>query len=74
MSNDGIVVGYDGSAGAETALRWALEEATRHRTGVHLVCVVERPLRPLPVPLMPGEVDPADERDHAVTRLVVPGI
>lgn len=33
MSNDGIVVGYDGSAGAETALRWALEEATRHETG-----------------------------------------
>jgi nucleotide-binding universal stress UspA family protein len=33
-----IVVGYDGSTGAERALRWAAEEAVRRGAALELVC------------------------------------
>jgi nucleotide-binding universal stress UspA family protein len=69
MPTKPIVVGYDGSAGARSALRWALGEAARHPAAVHLVHAVERPLRAVPTPLMPGELYPTDE--HHVARAML---
>lgn len=40
-----IVVGIDGSAGAQAAVRWALDEAGSRQTGVRLICAYR---------LMPG--------------------
>jgi hypothetical protein len=40
--NDGIVVGYDGSPGAEEALRWAVREAWERNT-VLTVCLAWSP-------------------------------
>lgn len=65
MFNDPIVVGYDDSPSAHAAARWALEEAARHRTPVRLVYAVDRPLRTVPIPPMPGEPHPDDERHQA---------
>lgn len=69
MVNNPVVVGYDGSAGAAAALRWALDEAARLAAPLRLVYAVERPLRPAPVPPMPGDVDPATEHRHARSLL-----
>lgn len=69
MDNNQIVVGYDGSAGARAALRWALDEAGRHQAPVHLVHVVERPLRAVPAPPMPGETRPGDQHRRAQGQL-----
>lgn len=40
-----IFVGYDGSEGSRTALRWALDEGARRRLTVRLIHVVEFPWR-----------------------------
>ncbi len=69
MSNDRIIVGYDGSQGAKAALRWALDEGATHRFAVHLVYVLERPLRSVPVPPMLGEVHAAGQCEHALSTL-----
>jgi nucleotide-binding universal stress UspA family protein len=42
-----IVVGVDGSAGSEVALRWALAEARIRGAGVRIVHAYQRPLLPL---------------------------
>jgi nucleotide-binding universal stress UspA family protein len=65
MVNQPIVVGYDGSAGADLALRWALDEAARLGAAVHLVYAVDRPLRAVPVPPMPGDAHAHHERATA---------
>ena len=41
-NSDGIVAGYDGSPGADEALRWAVREA-RGRGGVLTVCLAWAP-------------------------------
>ncbi len=38
-----VVVGIDGSAGAEAAVRWAIEEAGTHRATVQLICAYHVP-------------------------------
>jgi nucleotide-binding universal stress UspA family protein len=49
-SNRPVVVGYDGSDGARTALDWAVDEAQRQKRPLHLVYA-----RPVPVrPAVPG--------------------
>lgn len=44
---DPIVVGYDGSAAARSALRWAADAAARHRVPLRLVYATHRALRPV---------------------------
>jgi nucleotide-binding universal stress UspA family protein len=39
-----IVVGFDGSAGARAALRWALDEAAARTAPLRLVYVMEAPV------------------------------
>jgi nucleotide-binding universal stress UspA family protein len=65
MEDQPIVVGYDGSAGVQAALRWALDEAVRLGAAVRLVYAMDRPLRAVPVPPMPGEAHPRDDRATA---------
>lgn len=69
MSNHPIIVGYDGSAGAEVALRWALTEATLRRAPVRLVCAVGDPLRTTSFPPMPGDVPSEGEHRRAQALL-----
>jgi nucleotide-binding universal stress UspA family protein len=45
MDSYPIFVGYDGSDGSRTALRWALDEGARRRLPVRLMYVVEFPWR-----------------------------
>ena len=45
MDSYPIFVGYDGSDGSRTALRWALDEGARRRLPVRLIHVVEFPWR-----------------------------
>lgn len=65
MSTHPIVVGYDGSAGARTALSWALDAAARHTVAVRLVYAVNRVLRSRPSPPMPGDTDRAAAHRNA---------
>jgi nucleotide-binding universal stress UspA family protein len=44
MEDFPIVVGYDGSTGAQEALQWALDEAAGRRAPLRLVCVIEMPV------------------------------
>ncbi|ASW56307.1 universal stress protein [Plantactinospora sp. KBS50] len=44
-----ILVGYDGSAGADAALDWALDEATRSGAPVELVYALQLPTVPGPI-------------------------
>jgi nucleotide-binding universal stress UspA family protein len=69
MSHNPIIVGYDGSVGAEAALRWALDEARLRRAPVHLVCAVGNPLRTAPFLPVPGDWYPSDERHEAQALL-----
>jgi nucleotide-binding universal stress UspA family protein len=43
-----IVVGYDGSDGAERALRWAADEAGRRQEPLRVLCTWELPVAPGP--------------------------
>jgi nucleotide-binding universal stress UspA family protein len=45
MDDYPIFVGYDGSEGSRTAVRWALDEGARRRLPVRLIHVVEFPWR-----------------------------
>lgn len=54
MNGHPILVGYDGSAGAETALRWAQEEAARRSAPVRLVYVNEWASSAILVPVAAG--------------------
>ncbi|SNT60795.1 Nucleotide-binding universal stress protein, UspA family [Asanoa hainanensis] len=53
MDRETILVGYDGSAGARTAVAWALEEARRWSCRVRLVDVFEWPVRVGPATTRP---------------------
>jgi nucleotide-binding universal stress UspA family protein len=55
MENLPIIVGYDGSASARAALRWALDDAADRRTPLRLVYVVEPPVSAGPMFPMPFE-------------------
>jgi nucleotide-binding universal stress UspA family protein len=46
--NRPVVVGYDGSDGARTALDWAVGEAQRQKRPLHLVLARQVPVRPVP--------------------------
>ncbi|GAA4711665.1 universal stress protein [Phytohabitans rumicis] len=46
MTDRPIVVGYDDSAGAQAALQWAVEEASRTGPRLHLVYAIEWPAHP----------------------------
>ena len=59
MSADPILVGFDGSRDSYAALRWAQDEATRHRVAVRLVYVYEWSTSVIPVPVGSGWPDPA---------------
>jgi nucleotide-binding universal stress UspA family protein len=69
MSIHPIVVGFDGSLGAQAALHWALDEAARQRQPVHLVYAVGQPLRPAAGPPMPADLLPDDAHRLAQTVL-----
>lgn len=56
-----IVVGYDGSAGARAALRWALDEADRRRAPLRVVHAVEAAL---PGSVFPMPWAPAGDTRH----------
>jgi nucleotide-binding universal stress UspA family protein len=58
MSGRPIVVGYDGSQSARTALGWALDEGARTNAPVHLVYVAEWPVGM--APLAPGPLGSPD--------------
>jgi nucleotide-binding universal stress UspA family protein len=63
-----IVVGVDGSAGGDAALRWALEEARLRGADLHVVHAFEQPPPPIGVtPIGPpgpvGEVTPDELAD-----------
>jgi nucleotide-binding universal stress UspA family protein len=49
MNDKPIVVGYDGSPGAEAALRWSLEEGRRTGAPIRLVRVFDWPLHVTPI-------------------------
>lgn len=49
-----IVVGFDASAGARAALRWALDEAAQTGTAVYVLYAFDWPLMPGPVGLAPA--------------------
>jgi nucleotide-binding universal stress UspA family protein len=69
-----IVVGYDGSSGARAALRWALDESAHRGLPVRLVWAVERPLRAVPRPPLPGDMHSGDVdrtgKHHAAQTLL----
>jgi len=52
-----IVVGFDGSSNAHTALRWALDEAARHTAVVRLVHALESQLSSPPLPMLGARRD-----------------
>jgi nucleotide-binding universal stress UspA family protein len=57
-----IVVGVDGSDGANTALRWAIDEARRRAATVHAVCAYDHDWGFIVEGLM--SADAIDELDH----------
>ena len=62
-----IVVGLDGSAASEGALRWAADEARRRGAGLHVVtCWTQLTLlSPYPLATIPSEGLERDARDMA---------
>lgn len=65
----GVVVGYDGSSGADKALRWAIREADKRRTTL-TVCLAWTP------PYLEGTAERSAE-DHATRKagqILAPGV
>jgi nucleotide-binding universal stress UspA family protein len=60
MSANKVVVGYDGTPGAEHALAWALREARGRGTGVELVYALSQPAYAPAAFVVPGTVVWAD--------------
>jgi nucleotide-binding universal stress UspA family protein len=71
MNDKPIVVGYDGSSGAEAALRWAIEEAGRTGVPIRVVQVVETPLHVAAVAPGVGVFPDAELRRDAEVALAV---
>lgn len=59
-----LVVGVDGSASAEHALRWAMSFARRNRIGVHAVAVST----PMPASPFLSFPSPSEDLDDLMTR------
>ena len=53
-----IVAGVDGSATSRAALRWALDEARRHRASLTVVHAWHDPYTGSALPFAPGLIDP----------------
>ena len=66
----GLVVGHDGSAGADAALDWALEDAVRRGTSVHVVRTWMLASAIDDVPGTPGVVPSMQECSDATLRLL----
>ncbi len=62
----GIVVGHDGSASADRALVWAVEEARLRNCPVHVVRAWSITHAPRPADVPPGIVPPIDSYEEAV--------
>lgn len=62
----GIVVGHDGSASADRALVWALDEARLRGCPVHVVRAWSITHAPRPADVPPGIVPPIDAYEEAV--------
>lgn len=62
----GMVVGHDGSAGAQEALTWALRVAARGTWPVHVVRAWSLTSAPLPATATGGFVPPLPEWEQAV--------
>jgi nucleotide-binding universal stress UspA family protein len=73
MEREAVIVGYEGSASARIALRWAVDEAARQGLPVKLVYAVPRPVRRTGVPRMLGDV-PADEAWAAAQSAIDHGL
>ncbi len=69
MTENGIVVGYDGSACAEQAIAWAAREA-RSRQSVLTVCLVQAP----GYPSSPGPSDQDSSSRQAAEAALAPGV
>jgi len=69
MEDFPIVVGYDGSASARDALRWALDEAAGRRAPLRLVYVVELPVTAGSMFPMPFEYSAEAHRMQAESLL-----
>ncbi|HEU4422657.1 MAG TPA: universal stress protein [Pilimelia sp.] len=67
MATPSVVVGFDGSPSAHTALCWAMDEATRHGAPVRLVYALEP--RPGATSPTPGKHPGSGERRRAQTML-----
>jgi nucleotide-binding universal stress UspA family protein len=62
----GIVVGHDGSASADRALVWAVDEARLRGCPVHVVRAWSITHAPRPADVPPGIVPPIDAYEEAV--------
>lgn len=63
---NGIVVGHDGSASADRALVWAVDEARLRGCPVHVVRAWSITHAPRPADVPPGIVPPIDAYEEAV--------
>jgi nucleotide-binding universal stress UspA family protein len=78
MDRAAIVVGYDGSAGADTALRWAVDAAVRRGAPLHVVYVVDEVSGLVDVPRPAAaqamlDVAVSDTRTRWGSKIVVTG-
>jgi nucleotide-binding universal stress UspA family protein len=62
-----VIVGYDGSSGAVTALEWATQEARLHGTSVLVVTVQDEP--PSGLPHHEHTTAPGGDAEEAVARI-----
>lgn len=71
-----IVVGYDGSASAFAALRWAADESVRHSAPLRLVYAARRTNRtaPAPTPASAFADPPADDADRDPESVIARGV
>jgi nucleotide-binding universal stress UspA family protein len=67
-----IVVGVDGSSGAQAALRWAIDEARTHQAALLVVHVWQVPYLGSPyVPATPPDLGPLEEEArHRLDRIL----
>lgn len=76
MDSYPLVVGYDGSARARAALRWAADDSVRHRAPLRLVYAARPAYRtaPAPTPELAFADPPGDHADRDPEAVIARGV